>query len=293
MTKNSSSDIHVWMHRCLINCYLCLDEKLLRERARVDAKLENGPNATFERTSDRAFDAILTCCITLHVFQPLRSRSNERLTSVTGPLWESVTVTCHFLKRPHCRISHLRPLLLCKENEDFAICQSLRTIYAETRAQLGTVVHECLANKIELEEKKTKMREKWDAIKKACAVFKETLQLHIRLDTIEEEEFIRISFFVNLNIAMDEYTHYVDLVHSNNFWKVKKIEPNLELEHEEELIKVVDFKKQLNTVHVTMLLYKQLLLLNLGLETVNHSVDKLLRSYVQVSALSLYGTYHM
>ncbi|XP_015591934.1 uncharacterized protein LOC107266195 isoform X3 [Cephus cinctus] len=261
----------------------------------------------------------------------------------------------------------IESIFQCKENEDFAICQSLRTIYAETRAQLGTVVHECLANKIEyarkskcianelpqihaevkclmtnlddillqekvinkkicnivkqqedvqieiererkqkeklslemvdsqqeLEEKKTKMREKWDAIKKACAVFKETLQLHIRLDTIEEEEFIRISFFVNLNIAMDEYTHYVDLVHSNNFWKVKKIEPNLELEHEEELIKVVDFKKQLNTVHVTMLLYKQLLLLNLGLETVNHSVDKLLRSYVQVSALSLYGTYHM
>lgn len=69
----------------------------------------------------------------------------------------------------------------------------------------------------ELEERKRKKILQWDAIKRACNIYKVNLDIHLSLQEENDCEYVKISFFTHNKAIKDEY--FVQLSCSNNYWK--------------------------------------------------------------------------
>ncbi|XP_058794504.1 uncharacterized protein LOC131666122 [Phymastichus coffea] len=103
----------------------------------------------------------------------------------------------------------------------------------------------------ESEKSREHMKRQWDAVKKACRVFKNILDIHIDLEIIDHVENVTVTFFWAENPTDKKF--YVILTHQNDCWKVKKIEPELSVENKYQLNNV-QFSKQSEVANVTSLL---------------------------------------
>lgn len=57
----------------------------------------------------------------------------------------------------------------------------------------------------------------WDAIKRACNMYKTYLDIHISLEEKEDHQYIKVAFFTHNKDTKDKY--FVQLSHSSNCWK--------------------------------------------------------------------------
>ncbi|XP_008545940.1 uncharacterized protein LOC103570112 [Microplitis demolitor] len=74
--------------------------------------------------------------------------------------------------------------------------------------------------------KEQKIKE-WNALKKAAAVFKEKLNIHLDLKELDDHDCIKITYFFDQNPKKEYY--YVQLLNYNNIvWRVQSIVPTLD-----------------------------------------------------------------
>ena len=66
-----------------------------------------------------------------------------------------------------------------------------------------------------MEERKKEKKQDWDAIKRACFIYKDKLDIRLVLNTSDDIENVTIMFFVKQH--QDKY--YVTLTHKDNVWK--------------------------------------------------------------------------
>lgn len=68
----------------------------------------------------------------------------------------------------------------------------------------------------ELEERKRKKILQWDAIKRACNIYKVNLDIHISLQEEKDSQYVKITFFTHDEATKDKY--FVKLSWSDNHW---------------------------------------------------------------------------
>ncbi|XP_053995899.1 structural maintenance of chromosomes protein 4-like [Hylaeus anthracinus] len=110
---------------------------------------------------------------------------------------------------------------------------------------------------IDLQEEAEKRRKHkiatWNAIKRACYIYKQYLDCRIQLiNSNDEYEHIQISFFITDADAEDKY--FVQLFNSKGHWKVKEIQPELKTEDLKDLKGIVDLHKNSEISDVTAFL---------------------------------------
>ncbi|XP_011504627.1 PREDICTED: uncharacterized protein LOC105367565 [Ceratosolen solmsi marchali] len=96
------------------------------------------------------------------------------------------------------------------------------------------------------------MKKQWDAVKKACFMYKNILDIHIDVSTIGDSEQITVTFFWTENPTDKKF--FVVFTHRDDCWRVKKIEPELSAENKYQLNHIVQFSKQSEVANVTLLL---------------------------------------
>lgn len=70
---------------------------------------------------------------------------------------------------------------------------------------------------LEIEERKRKKILQWDAIKRACNIYKVNLDIHINLQEEKDCQYVKISFFTHNEATKDKY--FVQLSCSDNHWR--------------------------------------------------------------------------
>ncbi|KAJ8672596.1 hypothetical protein QAD02_003855 [Eretmocerus hayati] len=107
---------------------------------------------------------------------------------------------------------------------------------------------------LEQETEKTKeyMKKQWGAVKIACMVYKNNLDIHIDTEQVDHDEHVTVSFFYSENPTNKKF--FVVLVNEDDCWRVKKIEPELSVEHKYQLNHVVQFSKSAEVTSVPLLL---------------------------------------
>ncbi|OXU17684.1 hypothetical protein TSAR_008718 [Trichomalopsis sarcophagae] len=106
--------------------------------------------------------------------------------------------------------------------------------------------------KQESEKSNEHMKKQWDAVKKACRMYKNVLDIHIDTEMIDHIEHVTVTFFWSENPT--DHKYFIVLTYQDNCWKVKKIEPELSMENKYQLNRVVQFSKQSEVANVTLLL---------------------------------------
>ncbi|XP_076288204.1 uncharacterized protein LOC143212850 [Lasioglossum baleicum] len=111
---------------------------------------------------------------------------------------------------------------------------------------------------IDLNQEREKCTEnkilKWNAIKHACYIYKEHLDIRISLLEPKEHERVQISFFIHNVDLNDKY--FVCLTNSNDHWKVEEIRPTLKKEHFNDFKGIISSSGELEIVDITAFLYK-------------------------------------
>ena len=72
---------------------------------------------------------------------------------------------------------------------------------------------------IEIEKSKEHLKKQWDALKKACRVYKNVLDVHIDCKMIDHFENVTVTFFWTENPTDKKF--YVVLINQSNTWKGK------------------------------------------------------------------------
>ncbi|CAL1677996.1 unnamed protein product [Lasius platythorax] len=107
---------------------------------------------------------------------------------------------------------------------------------------------------LEIENRRKKKLQQWEAIKRACNVYKVNLDIHISLQEEEDSQYIKVTFFTHNEKTKDKY--FVELSHSDNCWKVVCIEPKLKKEYFNELSIVEDSSEHSKVLDITLFLYQ-------------------------------------
>ncbi|XP_033225228.1 uncharacterized protein LOC117178097 [Belonocnema kinseyi] len=118
------------------------------------------------------------------------------------------------------------------------------------REQRETISLEIVDLEHELEKRKKEKKLDWDAIKRACFIYKDKLDIRIKVDTVNDVEKVTVTFFVK------EYhdQFYVVLAREANSWKVEKIEPDLKAKHRNDLNTVIEFSNDFRVKNITSFL---------------------------------------
>ncbi|EZA60345.1 hypothetical protein DMN91_010558 [Ooceraea biroi] len=107
--------------------------------------------------------------------------------------------------------------------------ESVKDEMEKLKAQEDTLSLEMVDVELERETKRRNKVLKWDAIKRACQIYKHNLDIHISLQEEEDRQEVKFSFFTQSAVTKDKY--FVQLSCSDNHWKVEQIEPNVRREH--------------------------------------------------------------
>jgi len=106
----------------------------------------------------------------------------------------------------------------------------------------------------ELDDERKQRKERWRAIKLACLMYKEKLDIHIRITEFEDHDCVQFTFLHHKNPNKD--TYYVNLFNYKNYWKVGQIVPLLKPTHHDDLRAAIDFTKPLDVLDVIAFLCK-------------------------------------
>ncbi|XP_031839014.1 uncharacterized protein LOC116429811 [Nomia melanderi] len=111
---------------------------------------------------------------------------------------------------------------------------------------------------IDLNQESEKRKENkiltWNAIKRACHIYKQYLDFRIDLLDPKEYERVQISFFTHNEDFCNKY--FVRLINSNNQWRVEEIQPMLKTEYFNDFKGIVDFSTQSEIIDITAFLCK-------------------------------------
>lgn len=124
------------------------------------------------------------------------------------------------------------------------------TDVAKTQRELLSL--EIVDLQLEGEQRKEKKILQWDAIKRACNIYKVNLDIHISL--LEEKgcENIKFSFFTHNKDKQD--TYFVQLSCNQDHWKVEQIEPKIKKEHLNQLNSITDLPEYSKVSDITLFL---------------------------------------
>ncbi|XP_014602169.1 PREDICTED: uncharacterized protein LOC106785882 [Polistes canadensis] len=123
---------------------------------------------------------------------------------------------------------------------------------AEIKAHKDDLSLELVDLKQEIQERKEKKCNEWNAIKRAINIYKSNLNFGIDIELKENYDEVKISFFRNHECAKDKY--YVNLINEDKLWKVKEIHPTIKEEHLIDLKGTVDFNKESRVSNITAFL---------------------------------------
>ncbi|XP_066598982.1 uncharacterized protein [Prorops nasuta] len=125
-------------------------------------------------------------------------------------------------------------------------------------AKLKNVREALMLETVDLKEEKKKREkektEKWDALKKACTYYKHKLDIRIDLETTDDHEIIHFYFFYLTKSKTEEYC--VKLLNKCSCWEVENINPELNLEHLNDLINTTDISQPVKIMDITSFLCK-------------------------------------
>ncbi|KAM0727806.1 hypothetical protein ACS0PU_006055 [Formica fusca] len=124
----------------------------------------------------------------------------------------------------------------------------------EAKKQKDALLSEIMDLELEIEERRNKKFQRWDAIKRACNIYKENLDMRISLQEEKDCDYIKVAFFTHNNETKDKY--FVQLSYSDNCWIVKHCEPKLKKEHFNELSIEQDSFGHSKVVDITLFLYE-------------------------------------
>ena len=74
-----------------------------------------------------------------------------------------------------------------------------------------------IVNFIEIDKSRELMKKQWDAVKKACKVYKDTLDIRIDVETIDHIEHVTVTFFWAENPTDKKF--FVVLMNQDECWK--------------------------------------------------------------------------
>ncbi|XP_043505823.1 uncharacterized protein LOC122526467 isoform X2 [Polistes fuscatus] len=123
---------------------------------------------------------------------------------------------------------------------------------AEIKAHRDNLSLELVDLKQEIQERKEKKCNEWNAIKRAINIYKSNLNFGIDIELNEDFDEVKISFFRNYESAKDKY--YVNLINEDRLWKIKEIHPTIKEEHLIDLKGTVDFNRQSRISNITAFL---------------------------------------
>ncbi|XP_050447010.1 uncharacterized protein LOC126849326 [Cataglyphis hispanica] len=131
---------------------------------------------------------------------------------------------------------------------------NIKTELEEGKKQKDALFSEIMDLELEIEERKRKKVLQWDAIKRACNIYKVNLDMHISLEEKKDCDYIKVNFFTHNNETKDKY--YVQLLHSDDCWIVEHTEPKLKKEHFNELSIDQDSSGHTKVMDITLFLYE-------------------------------------
>lgn len=130
--------------------------------------------------------------------------------------------------------------------------EDLKDQLENAKVQRETLSLEMVDLQLEIEERKRKKILQWDAIKRACNIYKVNLDIHINLQEEKDCQYVKISFFTHNEATKDKY--FVQLSCSDNHWRVEQIEPRLKKEHLKELSAIKDLSEHSKVSDITLFL---------------------------------------
>ncbi|XP_015191710.1 PREDICTED: uncharacterized protein LOC107074625 [Polistes dominula] len=117
--------------------------------------------------------------------------------------------------------------------------ETLEKDIAEIKTNRDALSLELVDLKQEVQERREKKCNEWNALKKATNIYKSILNFGIDIEHKEDYDEVKVSFFRNYEYAKDKY--YVNLINEDKLWKVKEIHPTIKKEHLIDLKGTVDF----------------------------------------------------
>lgn len=128
----------------------------------------------------------------------------------------------------------------------------LKARIEESKKERESLALQVLEKEKELEGKKEEMKADFDALKRACFIYKDKLNMRIRGEFEPNNEEIVVIFFYKK--SNDKYC--VHLSRDDSIWRVNKIEPDLKDEHRKELNEIVTFSAEAKVNNITAFLCK-------------------------------------
>lgn len=130
--------------------------------------------------------------------------------------------------------------------------EDLKDQMENAKVQREALSLEMVDLQLEIEERKRKKILQWDAIKRACNIYKVNLDIHISLQEEKDCQYVKISFFTHNEATKDKY--FVQLSCSDNHWRIEQIEPRLKKEHLKELSAIKDSPEHSKVSDITLFL---------------------------------------
>lgn len=130
--------------------------------------------------------------------------------------------------------------------------ERLKDELEKIKIQRDTLSLEMVDLELEMETRKRNKILQWDAIKRACHIYKANLKIHMSLQEEKDCEEVKVSFFTHSAATKNQY--FVRLLCCDGHWKVEQIEPMLKREHYNNLPIVTDPSGNPKVSDITLLL---------------------------------------
>ncbi|KYN03152.1 PREDICTED: uncharacterized protein LOC108773683 [Cyphomyrmex costatus] len=144
------------------------------------------------------------------------------------------------------KITDKKILNVIKSQED------LKDELKKAKARKEDLVLEMVDLQHEVEERKKKKALQWNAIKRACNIYKVHLDIQISFQEDKDCQFINIFFFTNNEATKNKY--FIQLSYSDNHWTILQVEPRIKKEHFNELSVIKVSSECLKVSDITLFL---------------------------------------
>ncbi|XP_014483973.1 PREDICTED: uncharacterized protein LOC106749236 [Dinoponera quadriceps] len=132
--------------------------------------------------------------------------------------------------------------------------ENLKTESGEMMAQYSALEIEIMDLQIEIDQRKKKKVLQWDAVKRACKIYKMNLDIHINLQEEEDRQYIKFSFFTYLNKDKEDI-YFVKLsCKQDDDWRIEEIEPKIKKVYQSQLSSIIDFPEYSKVSDITLFL---------------------------------------
>ncbi|XP_032668480.1 uncharacterized protein LOC116842840 [Odontomachus brunneus] len=130
--------------------------------------------------------------------------------------------------------------------------ENLKSESDKTKAEWEALMLEIMDLEIEVDERKKKKILQWDAIRRACNIYKVNLDIHISLQEEKGCQNIKFSFFTYNKDKQDMY--FVQLSCSQDHWKIEQTEPKIKKEYLNQLSSITDLPEYSKVSNITLFL---------------------------------------